>query len=187
MYIVFVTKKLFKDTSDKITNHEERKLRKKDGTIITAQLKQTEWKVSAADIEAVKQTALDYIEAWYEGDGDKRARVLHPNLSKRTVKIHPKTGRSTLELLSQMSLVELTRSGVGTETLKEKQQKDITILNVFGNAASVKIVASYWVDYLHIAKFNGEWVIVNVLWEMKPTKNKIDSGAMSRCSRLMRS
>lgn len=135
---------------------------------MATQSEQAEWKASAADIEAIKQAASDYIEAWYEGDGDRRARVLHPNLAKRTVKTHPKTGRSTLELLSQTSLVEITRSGVGKETPKEEQQKDVTILDVFGSAASVKVVAADWVDYLHMAKFNGEWVIVNVLWEMKP-------------------
>lgn len=52
----------------------------------------------------------------------------------------------------------------------EKQQKDVTILDVFENAARVKIVASDWIDYLHVAKFNGCWVIVNVLWELKPKK-----------------
>jgi Putative lumazine-binding len=29
-------------------------------------------------------------------------------------------------------------------------------------------VATDWIDYLHVAKFNGRWVIVNVLWELKP-------------------
>ena len=33
-----------------------------------------------------------------------------------------------------------------------------------------KVVASDWIDYLHIAKFNGRWVIVKVLWELKPPK-----------------
>ena len=28
--------------------------------------------------------------------------------------------------------------------------------------------AANWVDYLQEAKFNGEWKIVNVLWELKP-------------------
>jgi hypothetical protein len=28
-------------------------------------------------------------------------------------------------------------------------------------------VAVDWIDYLHVAKFNGRWVIVNVLWELK--------------------
>jgi hypothetical protein len=27
-----------------------------------------------------------------------------------------------------------------------------------------------WVDYMHIGKMNGKWVIINVLWEMKPPK-----------------
>jgi hypothetical protein len=57
------------------------------------------------------------------------------------------------------------------KTPKDKQQKDVTILDVFENAASVKVIASEWVDYLHMAKFNGHWVIVNVLWELKPAKN----------------
>jgi hypothetical protein len=70
--------------------------------------------------------------------------------------------------MSAMSLVQGTRRGGGKETAKEQQQKDVTVLDVYENAASVKIVASDWVDYLHMAKFNGRWVIVNVLWELKP-------------------
>ena len=38
----------------------------------------------------------------------------------------------------------------------------------FNNVAIVKFVASTWVDYLEMAKFNGEWKIINVLWELKP-------------------
>lgn len=51
---------------------------------------------------------------------------------------------------------------------KENQQKDITILDVFENAASVKAIMSGWIDYMHMAKINGRWAIVNVLWELKP-------------------
>jgi hypothetical protein len=39
---------------------------------------------------------------------------------------------------------------------------------VFESAASVKVVAANWIDCLHIVKFNGRWVIVNVCWELKP-------------------
>ena len=42
----------------------------------------------------------------------------------------------------------------------------------YENAAVVKIVASDWVDYLQVAKMNGHWVIVNVLWEQKPKAAK---------------
>lgn len=46
--------------------------------------------------------------------------------------------------------------------------KDVTILDRFQNAAVVKVVASNWIDYLQVAKFNGDWRIINVLWELKP-------------------
>jgi len=72
--------------------------------------------------------------------------------------------------MSAMTLVQGTRRGGGKDTAKERQQKDVTVLDVFENAASVKVVASDWIDYLHMAKFNGRWVIVNVLWELKPAK-----------------
>src|SRR5262249_42758270 len=123
---------------------------------------------SAADQAAIKQAALDYIEGWYEGNADRMERSLHPELAKRIVRTDPKTGRSRLDQMSAMTLVQGTRGGFGKRTPKDKQQKDVTILDIFGNTASVKVVATDWIDYLHIAKFNGKWVIVNVLWEMKP-------------------
>ncbi len=125
---------------------------------------------SDADKDAIKQTALDYIEGWYEGNAERMERALHPELAKRIVRTDAKSGRSGLGQMSAMSLVQGTRGGGGKDTPKEKQQKDVTILDVFENAASVKVVASDWIDYLHIAKWNGRWVIVNVLWELKPQK-----------------
>ncbi len=121
---------------------------------------------SPAEAAAIKQTALDYIEGWYEGNSERMERALHPELAKRIVRTN-KEGMSQFSQMSAMALVQGTRRGGGKETPKEKQQKDVTILDVFENAASVKVVASDWVDYLHMAKFNNRWVIVNVLWELK--------------------
>ena len=124
---------------------------------------------SGADATAIKQTALDYIEGWYEGNAERMERALHPELAKRIVRTN-QDGRSRLDQMGAMTLVQGTKRGGGKDTPKEKQQKDVTILDVFENAASVKVVASDWIDYLHMAKFNGRWVIVNVLWELKPQK-----------------
>lgn len=126
--------------------------------------------VSDADKAAIKQTALDYIEGWYEGDADRMERALHPDLAKRIVRASPDGKYNRLDQMSALSLVQGVKRGGGKLTPKEKQLKEVTILDVFENAASVKIVASDWIDYLHIAKFNGRWVIVNVLWELKPQK-----------------
>ena len=124
---------------------------------------------AAADAAAIKQAALDYIEGWYEGNAERMERALHPELAKRIVRTG-KEGYSNLGQMSAMSLVLGTRRGGGKQTPKERQQKDVTILDVFENAASVKVVASDWVDYLHLARAGGRWDIVNVLWELKPEK-----------------
>jgi hypothetical protein len=120
------------------------------------------------DAEAIRRTALDYIEGWYAGDAERMERSLHPELAKRMVKTDAKTGRSELGQMSAMTLVGATRKGWGKSTPAERQQKDLTILDVFGGAATAKLVAADWIDYLHLAKYDGEWKIVNVLWELKP-------------------
>ena len=123
---------------------------------------------SNADAAAIRQTALDYIEGWYEGNAERMERALHPELAKRIVRTNPQNNQSRLDQMGAMSLVQGTHRGGGRNTPKERQQKDVTILDVYESAASVKIIASDWIDYLHVAKFNGRWVIVNVLWELKP-------------------
>ena len=124
--------------------------------------------VPNADAAAIRQTALDYIEGWYEGNPERTERALHPELAKRIVRTNPQNNQSRLDQMSAMSLVQGTRRGGGRNTPKERQQKDVTILDVYEGAASVKVIASDWIDYLHMARFNGRWVIVNVLWELKP-------------------
>jgi hypothetical protein len=124
--------------------------------------------INASDRAAIEKTALDYIEGWYEGNAERMERSLHPELAKRIVLRDPKTGRSRLDQMSAMSLVQGTRRGGGTQTPAAKRQRDVKILDLYENAASVKVIASDWIDYLHVARFNGKWVIVNVLWELKP-------------------
>ena len=122
---------------------------------------------TAADSTAIRATALDYIEGWYEGSGERMERALHPELAKRIVNTNP-NGRNSLGQQSAMTLVMNTRGGGGKQTPAGQQRKDVRILDIFGNTASVRVDASTWVDYLHVAKWNGRWVIVNVLWELRP-------------------
>ena len=122
---------------------------------------------SSADIEIIKQKVLGYIEAWYKGEAERGEKSLHPELAKRTVRTDPETGQSRLDMMSASILAERWRSGDGKDTPKEQQQKDVTVLDVHGDMASVRLEAKGWVDYMHLAKFNDEWVIVNIMWEPK--------------------
>ena len=127
---------------------------------------------STDDVAAIKATALNYIEGWYEGDAARMESALHPELAKRMILTDPKTGRSQFNHMGAMQLVQNTRRGGGSKTPKEQQTKEITILDRYNNAAVVKIVASGWIDYLEEAKVNGEWKIINVLWELKPKPSR---------------
>jgi hypothetical protein len=123
---------------------------------------------AADESAAIRATALDYVEGWYTGDAARMERALHPELAKRIVNTNPQNGRSSLGQQSAMTLVLNTRNGGGKDTPPEQMQKDVVILDVYQNAASVRATMSGWIDYMHMAKWNGRWVIVNVLWELKP-------------------
>ena len=116
---------------------------------------------------AITKTALDYIEGWYAGDAARMERALHPELAKRMISTDPKTGRSQFNHMGAMTLVQRTREGIGKRIPRDRQSKEVTILDRYNNAAVVKIVASDWIDYLGLAKFNGDLKIINVLWELK--------------------
>lgn len=121
---------------------------------------------SKEDLAAIRAAALDYVEGWYEGNPERMERALHPELAKRIV--HSREGRSRLDQMGAMRLVQATREGHGKGVPAEVQQRDVEILDVYGNAASVRATMYNWIDYMHMAKWNGQWKIVNVLWELKP-------------------
>ncbi len=122
---------------------------------------------TAADSAAIRATALDYIEGFYTGDAERMERALHDDLKKRIVERKP----GEPEVLDEMTaeeLVNMTAGGGGTGMPDDLKRSDVSILDVYGQMASVKIVAGMWVDYMHLAEVDGEWKIVNVLWEMLP-------------------
>jgi len=120
------------------------------------------------EIDAIRQAALDYMEGWYEGNPDRMERSLHSDLAKRSVVSLPKTGREVLDHLSADMMIEYTRGGGGKEKISGKPQIDVRILDMAQSIASLKVTSPHYTDYLQIAKLNGEWKIVNVLWNRRP-------------------
>ena len=123
---------------------------------------------SAADSAAIRAAALDYVEGWYEGNPERMTRALHPELVKRIVVPDTTTGRSVLQNMGASALVNGTRHGWGKSTPRDRQEKEVRILDIFGNAASARATMADWIDYMQLARVDGRWVIVNVLWERKP-------------------
>jgi hypothetical protein len=120
---------------------------------------------TAADSAAIRATALDYIEGWYAGNPARMERALHPRLAKRMVWADS-SGKSRLSDMTAAELVEGTKSQSAARP--SERRKDVRILDVFGNAAVVRIDAQDWVDYIQQIKWNGSWKIINVVWENRP-------------------
>lgn len=116
------------------------------------------------DLAAIRQAALDYAQGWYEGDAERMRRSLHPELAKRTILRDRHTGAPRFHHLSHEQMVDKTLQGGGSDTPTDKRFYDVTILDVYDAMACARAESYEYVDYLHLARSDGRWVIVNVLW-----------------------
>lgn len=116
---------------------------------------------------AIEATCFDYVDGQLEGDPERVARSLHPDLAKRRVLGDTPDERLGLRRMSKEELVELTRQGA-LKTPREQWDRSCTVLDVAGNAAVVRAETPWFVDFFHMGKFGDRWVIVNALWYSKP-------------------
>ena len=121
---------------------------------------------TAADSAAIVATAHDYIDGYYTGNAERMARALSPDLAKRIVRT--RGGESVVNNMTKEQLVDITSRKAGSPTPESERRSDVVITNIFGNAATARIDASTWVDFVQLGKVDGRWVIINVLWEMRP-------------------
>jgi len=116
--------------------------------------------VNVADRAAIRQAVLDYFEGWYEGDADRMARAVHPDLAKRS--LAEDRDRTT----TAQEMIDLTRNGVGRARAPAKPTPpDIRIDHVSGGMASVSAASGPYVEFLHLVKSADGWRIINVLWK----------------------
>lgn len=118
------------------------------------------------DSLGIRAAAMDYIEGWWTGNTERMTRALHPALVKRIMNIDS-TGTPFLGEMGASALVRNVRMGGGTRTPEARRLSDYRLLDIFQNAATARIDAGGWIDYLQLVKWQGRWVIVNVLWEVR--------------------
>jgi hypothetical protein len=117
-------------------------------------------KASPADAEAVARVATEYFQSWFAGDGERMRACLHPALAKRTPE---RLGAKSLTLHEDPAeqLVTDTASGEGTGF---DPSQEVIVLDVFRDIATVMVRSAPFVEYLHLARFDYEWLIVNALY-----------------------
>jgi hypothetical protein len=109
--------------------------------------------------------AIDYIESWLDGDADRMASCLHPALAKREIELDS-DGQPVVTTMTRDDMTAATEVGYGR---KYGRQYEAEVLEVFEDIAAVRVLSSVYMDLLHIGRFQGRWLIVNVLWQHRPT------------------
>ena len=125
---------------------------------------------SDAEREAVRQAVLDYVEGVYEVAPARIERSVHPEMAKRGFFVRKgETGYSSSTMTFQQ-LVDLSRSYNKDGHVRKDAPKEIVIYDISDQTASIKLTAVWGIDYMHLAKYEGRWKIVNVLWQTPPKR-----------------
>jgi len=119
--------------------------------------------ISAADDAGIRATIDDYYLGWFDADGERMGRALHPDLAKRgwhairadAPRVDPDTW---------LSMVEAAAAGQGRRAEAEGRGYSIEINDVYGDVASAVVHAVPFIDYLHLVRTPDGWRILNALW-----------------------
>ncbi len=143
---------------------------------------------SEADRDGVVGAALDYMEGALNADADRVGRGVHTELTKVIVGSLPRSDRQTLSYSGYSGLVETVR-GLGDRLADVDKGVEVTVFDIGDDLAAARAVGAVWYDFLQLAKINGEWKIVNVLWarnrpdaEPQPGPSATDSSSVERAA-----
>ncbi|URC12270.1 nuclear transport factor 2 family protein [Flavobacterium sp. B183] len=121
---------------------------------------------TAQDTLDIKRVALAYIEAQHNPNPKLMESALHPRLVKRSVFRSKAAQKDYISeyFAENMVILAETYNAKG-DKFPKNPRKEVKLLDISARTASVKLIADAWIDYMHVVKTNGEWKIINVLWQ----------------------
>ncbi len=123
--------------------------------------------------EAVRQAVLDYVQGVYEVAPERIERSVHPELVKRGFYIKKGESAYTFAPMTFAELVNLAKTYNKSGRVPKDAPKEIVIFDVLDQTAAAKLTAVWGVDYFQLAKYDGKWKIVNILWQTPPPKTAV--------------
>lgn len=129
-----------------------------------------------ADSIAIDKACRDYVEGWAEGNTERVSKAVSPELVKRNVS-QDAEGASFIADMGASLLIGITKRNKGGAKARDFEpgkpfKLDVVIYDITGDYALVKTANTKYnfFDYCQLAKCNGEWKIINVLWSNLPQK-----------------
>jgi hypothetical protein len=112
----------------------------------------------ASDDAAIRATVTDYIEGYFTGDASRMQKSLHPHYLKHV--IH---GNIPMREKTASQMMQDVRAEGVPDLPQADRTEQISVLDVSGDIASVKLVTPRWVDYVTLSRLDGEWKILSVV------------------------
>lgn len=130
-----------------------------------------------ADSLAIEKACRDYVEGWAEGNAGRVAMGVSPELVKRTIG-KDQDGASYTSDMSASMLTAATKRNRGGVVMRDLEPDkpfslEVTISDITGEYAMAKTANTKYgfFDYCQLAKVNGEWKVINVLWGYLPSQH----------------
>jgi hypothetical protein len=119
-----------------------------------------------SDTLLIREAALNYIEGFYNSDYNRVVKAVHPELAKRFVE-KDESGHYALENMGASDLAfSALKFKKGEDKSNQPFKAEVKFYEIANDIATVKLTQNkmQFFDYIHLAKINGEWKIINVLW-----------------------
>jgi hypothetical protein len=125
---------------------------------------------SAADSAAIRAAVSDYVEGFYTGDTLRFNRSIRRDIHKYGF-MRSDAGRYTGSLMPWQYFLESAEEvRSGRDKAPPDALRRIELLDVLDQIAVAKLTALWGIDYLTLAKYDGRWMIQQVLWQMHPPR-----------------
>lgn len=119
-----------------------------------------------ADEAAVREAAMNYVTGVYEAKPELIERSVSPQLTK--VGFARQGGGAYRQLpMTYAQLVALSKTW-NADGKQDTSVKDVKVLDVLDQTAVAKLTASWGVDYMQLAKIDGTWRILHIVWQTPP-------------------
>jgi hypothetical protein len=120
-----------------------------------------------ADAKAIEQAVQNYVSSLY----DMKPELLDISVSPKLQKVGYMPAQDGSGLAESWMTFDELKDLVGHLNKDgmfdpKTSPRKVTIIDRTDMIANVKLEAAWGIDYIHLTKFSGRWMIMNVMWEM---------------------
>jgi hypothetical protein len=122
----------------------------------------------ADDRAAVRQAALDYLNGVYDSKPELIERSVARDLTKHGF-MRQKDGTYSRARMTYDELINVARQW-NADRKRDLSIREVTVGEVFDQTATAMVRANWGLDFMQLAKIDGRWQIVNIVWQTHPPK-----------------